>query len=151
MRDGATPRRTTTQHRTWAPECAQVDLWRRKVRPIVLRAIADQTTGLTLSRRLLKALLDELHISDDFDTLIGPTHRLPATHYPQLVAIALLLRHSWCPDDLSRTAKRLGLSLSVTTPRADLDLRTHAIPATADTAVAASHARRPQGRGRAHR
>ena len=151
MRDGTTRRRTTMQHTTWAPERAQVDHWRRKVRPHVLRAIADQTTGLALSRRLLNALLDELHISDDFDALIGPTSRLPATHYPQLVAIALLLRHSWCPDDLSRTAKRLGLSLSVTTPNADPYLRTHSTPATADTAVAASHARRPQGHGRAHR
>jgi hypothetical protein len=152
MRDGATPRRTTTTpHTTWAPERVQVDHWRRKVRPHLLREMAGQTTGLPLSRPLVNALLDELHISDDFDALIGPTRHLPATHYPQLLAIALLLRHSWCPLDLSRTAKRLGLSPSVTAPNADRSLDTHITPATADTAVAAAHARRSQGRARAHR
>jgi hypothetical protein len=35
--------------------------------------------------------------------------RLPAREYPRLLAIALLLRHSWCPQDLVRTATRLGL------------------------------------------
>jgi hypothetical protein len=35
--------------------------------------------------------------------------RLPASQYPRLLAIAVLLRHSWRPDDLAHTAKRLGL------------------------------------------
>ena len=120
MRDGTTRRRTTTQHTTWAPERVQVDHWRRKVRPHVLRAIADQTTGLALSRRLLNALLDELHISDDFDVLVGRVARLPASQYPRLLAIALLLRHSWCPQDLARTARRLGLSSAVASTEACL-------------------------------
>ena len=152
MRDGATSRRTTTTpHTTWASERVQVDYWRRKLRPHVLRAVAGRTAALAWSRPLVNALLDELHISDDFDALMGPTRRLPPTHYPQLLAIALLLRHSWCPVDLSRTAKQLGLSLSVTTPNSNRSLDTHDIPATANTAVAAAHARRAQGRARAHR
>jgi hypothetical protein len=44
--------------------------------------------------------------------LVGPVARLPASQYPRLLAIALLLRHSWCPRDLSSTATRLGLSPS---------------------------------------
>ena len=77
-----------------------------------------------LSRGLLQALLEELHISDDFDVLVGRVARQPASQYPRLLAIALLLRHSWCPKDLARTATRLGLSrrahstsASRTTPR----------------------------------
>ena len=77
-----------------------------------------------LSRGLLHALLEELHISDDFDVLVGRVSRQPASQYPRLLAIALLLRHSWCPQDLARTATRLGLSRqtvltpeSRTTPR----------------------------------
>jgi hypothetical protein len=35
----------------------------------------------------------------------------PAQHqYPQLIAIALLLRHSWFPEDLADTAVWLGLT-----------------------------------------
>jgi hypothetical protein len=41
--------------------------------------------------------------------LVGRVAHLPASEYPRLLAIAVLLRHSWCPQDLSRTAARLGL------------------------------------------
>jgi hypothetical protein len=109
MRHGATRRRTTLPHTTWTPAGVQVDHWRGTVRPIVLHQLVAQTTGLGLSRRLLTALLDELHISDDFDALIGTTAGFSAPHYPQLLAIALLLRHSWCPHDLSLAMQRLGL------------------------------------------
>ena len=93
------------------PERVQVDRWRRHSRLAVLRELADGAHGLTLSRRLLNALLEELHISDDFDVLVGPVARVPASQYPRLLAIALLLRHSWCPQDLSRTAARIALSV----------------------------------------
>jgi hypothetical protein len=72
--------------------------------------LAEGASGLALSRGLLHALLEELHISDDFDVLVGPVARKPASQYPRLLAVALLLRHSWCPQDLARTAMRLGLS-----------------------------------------
>ena len=122
MRDGSTRQRpTSTQQPTWMPERVQVDRWRRHSRLAVLRELADGAHGLTLSRRLLNALLEELHISDDFDVLVGPVARLPASQYPRLLAIALLLRHSWCPQDLARTAARIALS--VRPLEADLNLK----------------------------
>jgi hypothetical protein len=33
----------------------------------------------------------------------------PASQYPRLLVIALLVRHSWSPADLEGTATRLGL------------------------------------------
>ncbi|HEV3484614.1 MAG TPA: hypothetical protein VG106_04350, partial [Vicinamibacterales bacterium] len=87
----------------------QVHDWRRHGRLNDLHTLAEGANGLTLSRGLLHALLEELHISDDFDVLVGRVAHLPASEYPRLLAIALLLRHSWCPQDLSRTAARLGL------------------------------------------
>jgi hypothetical protein len=36
---------------------------------------------------------------------------VPASQFPRLVAIALLLRHSWSLYDLSRTGKRVGLGV----------------------------------------
>ena len=125
MRDGSTRRRSTSpQETTWTPKRIQVDDWRRRGRLDDLRVLAEGATGLALSRGLLQALLEELHISDDFDVLVGRVSRQPASQYPRLLAIALLLRHSWCPQDLARTATRLGLSRqtvltpeSRTTPR----------------------------------
>ena len=110
MRDGSTRRRSTSpQLTTWMRERIQVDDWRRHARLDDLRTLAEGATGLTLSRGLLHALLEELHVSDDFDVLVGRVARQPASQYPRVLAIALLLRHSWCPQDLSRTAARLGL------------------------------------------
>ena len=109
MRDGSTHRSTSPQKTTWTAERVQVDDWRRHGRLDDLRVLAEGASGLALSRGLLHALLEELHVSDDFDVLVGRVARLPASQYPRLLAIALLLRHSWCPQDLSRTAARLGL------------------------------------------
>ena len=126
MRDGSTRRRSRSpQDTTRTAERVQVDDWRRHGRLDDLRLLAEGAGGLVLSRGLLHALLEELHISDDFDVLVGRVACQPASQYPRLLAIALLLRHSWCPQDLARTATRLGLSRhthanweSRTTPRA---------------------------------
>lgn len=113
MRDGSTRRRSTSPQKTACPqERVQVDDWRRHGRLDDLRVLAEGAGDLVLSRGLLHALLEELHVSDDFDALVGRAARQPASQYPRLLAIALLLRHSWCPQDLARTAKRLGLSRS---------------------------------------
>jgi hypothetical protein len=125
MRDGSTRRRSTSpQSAARLIDINQVHDWRRHGRLDDLRALAEDASGLELSRGLLHALLEELHISDDFDVLVGRVARRPASQYPRLLAIALLLRHSWCPQDLARTATRLGLSrqahstsASRTTPR----------------------------------
>jgi hypothetical protein len=44
--------------------------WRKHERPQVLRTLVDCTGQLTWSDRLLDVLLDELHVSDEFDGLI---------------------------------------------------------------------------------
>ena len=112
MRDGSTRRRVTTPlPRTWMPERVQVQHWRQRHRVDVLQELADRAHGLGWARGLLTTLLEELHITDEFDRLVGPTSRVPGSQYPRLIAIALLLRHSWSLDDLSRTGTRLGLGV----------------------------------------
>ncbi len=127
MRDRATRRRVTrTQLATRTAERVQVATWRRQGRLTVLGQLSERAVRLSLSRRLLTALLEELQISDDFDVLVGRVAHVPASQFPRLLVIALLLRHSWCPHDLLRTASRLGLThtrassetqLTPTTPR----------------------------------
>jgi len=78
-----------------------------------MRFIASRTTTLTWSRALLWLLLDELQSEDDlFLEIVGPLDRIPPKRFPQAVAIALALRHSWLQSDLARIAKRLGISLT---------------------------------------
>ena len=98
-------------HARWRPRALELRLLAEVVHGRLddLHALAEGAGGFVLSRRLLHALLEELHISDDFDALVGRVARLPASQYPRLLAIALLLRHSWCPQDLVRAATRLGL------------------------------------------
>ena len=73
--------------------------------------MAEDAHDLPWTRRLVNTLLDELHVTDEFDRLVGPISRVPASQFPRLVAIALLLRHSWSLYDLSRTGKRVGLGV----------------------------------------
>jgi len=88
-----------------------VQHWRERHRHAVLQELADGSQGVAWTRRLLNVLLEELHVTDEFDQLVGPTSRLPASQYPRLVVIALLLRHSWSFHDLARTGSRIGLSV----------------------------------------
>ena len=116
--------------------------WRTHERPLVLRALVRSTSNFTWSSRLLHLLLEELHVSDDFDRLIGSVRRRRPTEYPQDIAVALVLRHSRCRQDLARTTKRLGLpGLAVATSS------TLGPPALSTTQVVdARQALRPRGR-----
>ena len=110
MRDGSTHRRhTTLSPPNWDRTMLQLARLRDHDRFEDVRALALRARGLSWSRGLLETLLDELHVSDDFDALVGRLAHLPASQYPRLVGIALLVRHSWGPEDLERTARRLGL------------------------------------------
>jgi hypothetical protein len=56
---------------------------------------------------LLDALIDELHVVEEFTALLGPPQQIPLRHYPQAIAVAMALRHSWRPDLLRRFARRI--------------------------------------------
>lgn len=117
MRDRSARRPATTPtSRTWTPERVQVQHWRQRHRGEVLRHLAARAHGLEWTRGLFLALLDELHVTDEFDRLVGATARVPASQYPRLIAVALLLRHSWSPDGLARLCKRVGLDVRVLAP-----------------------------------
>ena len=110
MRDGSTRQEPTNPHDLICPpDRVQVDEWRQNGRLDDLRVYAEGAAGLTWSRGLVHALLEELHVNEEFDLLVARVPRGRARQFPRLVAIALLMRHSWCPQDLERTAIRLGL------------------------------------------
>ena len=59
---------------------------------------------------MIDVLLEELYVDDDLEELLGKAPRkLRTGQYPQAVAVALILRHSWRADDLACIVERLGL------------------------------------------
>jgi hypothetical protein len=98
-----------------ANQQADAERWRRELRPRAMRLMAARTRHLAWSRALMSVLLDELHPDDLFTAIVGPPNRIKPSRFPQAVAIAILLRHSWRQADFSRIAKRLGIALSTKT------------------------------------
>ena len=84
--------------------------WRRDTRPQLVRAAVSATKALRWSHPLVEAVLEELYVDDHFEELLGraPGH-LRSGQYAQAIAVALILRHSWHPDDLACMLKRLKL------------------------------------------
>jgi hypothetical protein len=116
MRNEHSKSHTGTRRLTSAARRDDLADWRRLTRPVILDNLLDRTRNLGWSRELIDLLLDELHVSDEFDDLIGLLPPTAQANYPQLVAIALVLRHSWFPEDLARIIAEPGLSPSPTAP-----------------------------------
>ncbi len=90
--------------------------WRRLTRPVIVENFLNHTRDLRWSRELIDLLLEELHVSDEFDDLIGRVPPSAQVSYPQLVALAVVLRHSWYPEDLTRIIADVGLPPSASPP-----------------------------------
>jgi RadC-like JAB domain len=61
---------------------------------------------------VIATLLGELNVDDTFTELVGRPQELPTRRYPEAIAVALALRHSWRRDDLVKFAKRFGVKLT---------------------------------------
>jgi hypothetical protein len=97
--------------------------WREQLRPCAMRLFAARAARLRWSRALVTALVDELHPDDLFTDLVGNLDRVPRRQWPHVVAVALVLRHSWRRDTFVAIAKRLHVSLP--THRLDEALTAH--------------------------
>jgi hypothetical protein len=90
-----------------AKQQLDVERWREELRPSALRLFAARTTKLQWSRALLKLVVRELYPDDLFSELIGNLDRVPRQRWPQAIALAVALRHSWRKDGLARIVKSL--------------------------------------------
>ena len=91
-------------------QLAAVRHWREYRRPALLRSVAKKTELLRWSTRLIEVLLDEMHVDDELEQLLGePLRDVSRSRFPQAIAIGLVLRHSWRADDFAETVDRLGL------------------------------------------
>src|SRR5260370_23760718 len=98
-----------------AKQQLEAERWRKQLRPIAMRLFAARTATLHGSRALLKLLVEELYPDDLFTELVGDLDRIPRRRWPQVVAIAVALRHSWRRNGLAMIAKRLHVSLATHT------------------------------------
>ena len=105
------PARTSHRWNSDGPESARTLRWRLEQRRRSLELLATRSKQLRWSAALLRLLLEELWVDEEFRQIVDRPTRIPIVEYPRAVAIALALRHSWRRDDLKRTAKRLGLSV----------------------------------------
>src|SRR5947207_7558976 len=102
-----------------AKQQLDAERWREELRPRALRLFAARTATLPWSRALLKLVVRELYPDDLFSELIGNLDRVPRRRWPQVIALAVALRHSWRQDGLTQLAR----SLRITT--ASSPVRTH--------------------------
>ena len=87
--------------------------WRRDSRPRLVRAVVSATKALKWSHPLIEAVLEELYVDDHFEELLGRAPGdLRPRQYAQAIAVALILRHSWHPNDLACVLKRLKLRIT---------------------------------------
>jgi hypothetical protein len=106
----ARPSKSHTERRASRPADTATRRWRRDTRPKSIRAAVSATKGIRWTRPLIEAVLDELYVDDHFGELLGraPGDLRPG-QYAQAIAVALILRHSWHPNDLACMLKRLKL------------------------------------------
>ena len=106
-REGKPPH---TNKRSSGPADAATRRWRHDRRPKSIRAAVSATKALRWNRPLIEAVLEELYVDDHFEELLGRAPGdLRRREYAQALAVALILRHSWHPDDLACMLKRLKL------------------------------------------
>ena len=97
------------KRRSSRPSNSATRRWRRDTRANAVRAAVSTTKALRWNPRLIEVVLEELYVDDHFEKLLAAPHDLRPGQYPQAIAVALILRHSWHPDDLACMLKRLRL------------------------------------------
>ena len=101
------------QEEAWAKQRADTERWRTELRPRAVRLIAERTAKLRMvadaaatparGHPARRAVPRRARAS---------LRHLPVKRYPQAIAVALALRHSWQRDDLITFSKRLGVKVT---------------------------------------
>jgi hypothetical protein len=124
-----------------AKQQLDAERWREELRPRALRVFAARTATLPWSRALLKLVVRELYPDDLFAELIGNLDRIPRRRWPQVVALAVALRHSWRRDGLAQIVRSLQV-------RAYDSSRVYRHPRRKSTAPRSSHQPRKSRRAK---
>jgi hypothetical protein len=80
--------------------------WLQLRREPAIAAVKKAALGARWSARLLRVLLEELHVDHEVAQVMGDLPLTPARS-AQAVVVALAIRHSWRVDDFRRLLRRL--------------------------------------------
>jgi len=117
------PHRDRTRLRANAQRSASDPSDRTEIRPAnlrgryrkrLLRLLVQATHGFQWTPGLIHLLLEELYVEDDIIALLGAMHTANERRIPQMVAVAIALRHSWRVDDFYGIVRRLNVTTHVT-------------------------------------
>ena len=95
-----------------AKQQLDADRWREELRPRALRRFAASARTLRWSPAPLKVVVEEMYPDRLFADFVGDLDRVPARHWPSVLAIAVALRRSWRREGLTRLARQLHVSLA---------------------------------------
>ena len=73
----------------------------------LLTLLAQATADLKWTPGLLRLLIEELYVEDDIDTVLAASPQFDERRIPQIIAVAIALRHSWKVDDFYAIIRRL--------------------------------------------
>lgn len=65
----------------------------------------------------MRVLLEELHMDGEIEPLVNRLDTLTPDRYAQAVALALVLRHSWTPNDMADILERLAIGVRASVAR----------------------------------
>jgi len=74
-----------------------------------LNLLVRSSRGLRWTPQLLQLLLEELYVEEEIASLLGSINTDDEHTIPQIVAVAIALRHSWRMDDFYRIVRRLNI------------------------------------------
>lgn len=103
---------TRKQEEAWERQRVEAERWRTELRPRAMRLVAQRTSKLPWSRMLLRLLLEDIRTDDLFLEVMGKPEALPTSKYPQAIAVALAVRHSWQRESFITFSKRLGVKVT---------------------------------------
>ena len=76
----------------------------------MLQELSAATHGLAWTPGLVRLLLEELYVDNEICRWVSVSRRSDVGAVPQVVAVAIALRHSWRKDDFLETVRRLRLA-----------------------------------------
>jgi len=86
--------------------------WRTAVRPRLFAQLARQLDGMGWTQPLFYGVLDAItHDKSTLTHYVGPLTKVKKARYVGVLALAMLLRHSWQQEQVLVSAKRLSIKI----------------------------------------
>lgn len=107
-------------------EAAEQRFYVERLKPALLKAIADNTKKLKLGRHLVLPVLRRFGCLDEIEAILGPMSKLPESRLPQALALAVSIHRGYSLKELTPVARHFGVDVAKV--RAGLQSARPAVP-----------------------